>query len=111
MGPCPRAIPVFLYEASNIWVLWLTRLAFPFPLPWPHILLSPECTCLTQTLGSYKYVTPFLDHFIGQSKSHESSGNAERGAGEMAQPLRALTALPEVLNIIPSDYMGVHNHL
>jgi hypothetical protein len=31
-------------------------------------------------------------------------------AGEMAQRLRALTALPEVLNSIPSKHMVVHNH-
>jgi hypothetical protein len=29
----------------------------------------------------------------------------------MAQRLRALTALPEVLNSIPSDHMVAHNHL
>jgi hypothetical protein len=33
------------------------------------------------------------------------------GAGEMAQQLRALTALPEVLSSIPSNHMVVHNHL
>jgi hypothetical protein len=32
-------------------------------------------------------------------------------AGEMAQWLRALTALPEVLSSIPSNHMVVHNHL
>jgi hypothetical protein len=34
-----------------------------------------------------------------------------RGAGEMAQWLRALTALPEVLSSIPSIHMVAHNHL
>jgi hypothetical protein len=34
-----------------------------------------------------------------------------RGAGEMAQQLRALTALPEVLSSIPSNHMVAHNHL
>jgi hypothetical protein len=29
----------------------------------------------------------------------------------MAQWLRALTALPEVMSSIPSNYMVVHNHL
>jgi hypothetical protein len=29
----------------------------------------------------------------------------------MAQWLRALTALPEVLSSIPSDHMVAHNHL
>jgi hypothetical protein len=32
-------------------------------------------------------------------------------AGEMAQGLRALTALPEVLSSIPSSHMVAHNHL
>jgi len=32
-------------------------------------------------------------------------------AGEMAQWLRALTALPEVLRSNPSNHMVAHNHL
>ncbi|KAM7335327.1 hypothetical protein ACRRTK_005804 [Alexandromys fortis] len=32
-------------------------------------------------------------------------------AGEMAQWLRALAALPEVLSSIPSNHMVAHNHL
>jgi hypothetical protein len=32
-------------------------------------------------------------------------------AGEMAQWLRALTVLPEVLCSIPSNHMVAHNHL
>jgi hypothetical protein len=32
-------------------------------------------------------------------------------AGEMAQRLRALTALPEVLSLIPSNHMVAYNHL
>jgi hypothetical protein len=32
------------------------------------------------------------------------------GAGEMAQRLRALTALPKVLSSNPSNHMGAHNH-
>jgi hypothetical protein len=32
-------------------------------------------------------------------------------AGEMAQWLRALTALPEVLSSIPSNHLVAHNHL
>jgi hypothetical protein len=31
--------------------------------------------------------------------------------GEMAQQLRALAALPEVLSSIPSNHMKAHNHL
>ena len=33
------------------------------------------------------------------------------GAEEMAQQLRALTALPEVQSSNPSNHMMVHNHL
>jgi hypothetical protein len=33
------------------------------------------------------------------------------GVGEMAQWLRALTALPEVLSSIPNSHMVAHNHL
>jgi hypothetical protein len=32
-------------------------------------------------------------------------------AREMAQQLRPLTALPEVLSSIPSNHMVAHNHL
>ena len=35
----------------------------------------------------------------------------ETRAGEMAQRLRALTALPKVLSSIPSNHMVAHNHL
>ena len=31
--------------------------------------------------------------------------------GEMAQWLRALTALPDILSSIPSNHMVAHNHL
>jgi hypothetical protein len=33
------------------------------------------------------------------------------GAGEMAQQLRALTALPKVLSSIPGNHMVANNHL
>jgi hypothetical protein len=39
------------------------------------------------------------------------SKNQNLGAGEMAQHLRALTALPEVLSSSPSNHMVAHNHL
>ena len=41
-------------------------------------------------------------------------GNRKRSclkAGEMAQCLRAVTALPEVPSSIPSNHMVVYNHL
>ena len=36
---------------------------------------------------------------------------SKKGAEEMAQWLRALTALLEVLSSIPSNHMVAHNHL
>jgi hypothetical protein len=33
------------------------------------------------------------------------------GLEKMAQRLRALTALPEVLSSVPSNHMVAHNHL
>jgi hypothetical protein len=33
------------------------------------------------------------------------------GTGEIAHWLRALTALPEALSLIPSNYMVAYNHL
>jgi hypothetical protein len=37
--------------------------------------------------------------------------NVLSGAGETAQWLRALTALPEVLSSIPSNHIVAQNHL
>jgi hypothetical protein len=33
------------------------------------------------------------------------------GSGEMAQQLKVLTALPEVLSSTPNNHMVAHNHL
>jgi hypothetical protein len=41
---------------------------------------------------------------------HETRVTA-KGAGEMAQWLRVLTALPEVLSSIPSNHIVAHNYL
>jgi hypothetical protein len=47
------------------------------------------------------------------SKPREKRTSRKRNtrAGEMAQWLRALSALPEVLSSIPSNHMVAHNHL
>jgi hypothetical protein len=42
---------------------------------------------------------------------NDNKKEKQQGAGEMAQWLRALTALPEVLSSIPSNHMVAHNHL
>jgi hypothetical protein len=45
------------------------------------------------------------------SKSRLVSDLGHIGAGEVAQRVRALTALPEVLSSNPSNRMVAHNHL
>jgi hypothetical protein len=47
----------------------------------------------------------------GKRKRRMKIRKIEEGAGEMAQQLRALIALPEVLCSIPSNHMVAHNHL
>jgi hypothetical protein len=41
----------------------------------------------------------------------QTKKNPSSRAGQMAQVLRALIALPEVLSSIPSNHMVAHNHL
>jgi hypothetical protein len=50
---------------------------------------------------------------LGQAELHRKalSQKTTTGAGEMAECLRALTALPEVLSSNPSKHMVAHNHL
>ena len=50
----------------------------------------------------------YLDY---KNKSTITTTKIDHGAGEMAQKLRALAALPEALSSIPSNHMVAHNHL
>jgi hypothetical protein len=55
-----------------------------------------------------------MKHRAPNGGARESTQGAEGveqqyGAGEMAQRLRALTALPEVLSSNPSNHMVAHN--
>jgi hypothetical protein len=43
--------------------------------------------------------------------SEDSEYKEKPWAGDMAQWLRALTVLPEVLSSNPSNHMVAHNHL
>jgi hypothetical protein len=49
---------------------------------------------------------------LGACKTNEMLESIKKNlrTGEMAQTLRALTALPEVLSSIPSNHMVAHNH-
>ena len=46
-----------------------------------------------------------------QGKKEKKKKNLNVEAGEMAQWLRALSALPEVLISIPSNHMVAHTHM
>jgi hypothetical protein len=46
-----------------------------------------------------------------KKKKERKKKNEHCGAGKMAQWLRALTALPEILSLVPSNHMVAHNHL
>jgi hypothetical protein len=62
-------------------------------LPWFHFWLTVLANCMsTQNMVFVLKISP-------------------RGAGEMAQQLRALTAFPEVLSSNSSNHMVAHNHL
>ena len=50
-------------------------------------------------------------HCISCANTSLSRIDKEEMAEEMAQRLRALAALPEVLSSIPSNHMVAHNHL
>jgi hypothetical protein len=51
-----------------------------------------------------------LSRKSNQGKKRKKEERREGGAGEMAQGLRALTVLLEVLSSIPSNHMVAHNH-
>jgi hypothetical protein len=83
-------------------------------------LEKSELTC-TNLLYKTKLLTHFttmlyLSPFGKQAKyrnKHQSFGlfkTNKLGSGEMAQLLRAPTALPEVLSSIPSNHMVAYNH-
>ena len=46
-----------------------------------------------------------------QTRQYWCFSRSTERVGEMAQQLRALTALPEVLSSNPSNYTVAHNHL
>jgi hypothetical protein len=52
-----------------------------------------------------------LSCHVGLEMEIKLKSSNQGGAGEMAQWVRALTALPEVLSLNPSNHMVAHNHL
>jgi hypothetical protein len=65
----------------------------------PALKADPGAHGHVQLYGSLGYMRPFL------------STRTNPRAGEMAQWVRALTALPKVLSSNPSNHMVAHNHL
>jgi hypothetical protein len=57
------------------------------------------------SVGAHTHIHIEESHFFDNFK------NVSSWAGEMAQWLRALTVLLEVLSSIPSNHMVAHNHL
>ena len=57
------------------------------------------------------YTQDTVPPFLVEGRSHAPQENPFLGAGEMAQWLRAVTALPAVLSSIPCNHMVAHNHL
>ena len=71
----------------------------------PHSLKALTLKDLKSRIGDWR------DGLVVKSMGC-SCKRPEFGAGEMmAQRLRALTAIPEVLSSIPSNHMVAHNHL
>jgi hypothetical protein len=52
-----------------------------------------------------------LEKHLKKKKHQNTAFKIKSQAGEMAQRLRPLTILPEVLSSIPSNHMVAHNHL
>jgi hypothetical protein len=75
----------------------------------PEAWMSVDfAAALTNCLSTIHSTEPLFLEF-----THESTRNVKRDhwAGEMAQWLRTLTALPEVLSSNPSNHVVAHNHL
>jgi hypothetical protein len=106
--------------------LWLKK-ALHFYLPVSAsrvVLITGQCNkawfCLWQLLqwGSKSGWSPYLFRlacvafgFLTHTPDLRSVIESQPRAGEMAQWLRALRALPEVLSSIPSNHLVAHNHL
>ena len=69
-----------------------------------YVYIRPVC------IQIYSYIQAYVIRQLG-SFHQMLHKNYNTGAGEMAQWLRALVALPKVLNSIPSNQMVAHNHL
>jgi hypothetical protein len=78
------------------------------------LLQPPECSiqvCITNSqLGKLSITILKIKRVICDLKNKKEL-TLLKGTGEVAQWLRAVTALSEVLSSIPSNHMVAHNHL
>jgi hypothetical protein len=74
------------------------------PLPEQSVLLTGDPSLQAQQLYSHEHTCKYTHLHILFKK-------IKQRAGELAQGLRALSALSEVLSSIPSNHMVAHNHL
>jgi hypothetical protein len=59
----------------------------------------------------FLFLSSYFDTLVNFRGARKHSQDLRKRAREMAQKLRALTALPEVLSSIPSNYIVIHNDL
>jgi hypothetical protein len=81
----------------------------PRPHAYPSTLVW--VSCLGHISWDKDKVRFFFKSDLGKADFSNSLRNPELGAEEMAQRLRALTALLKVLSSSPSNHMVAHNHL
>jgi hypothetical protein len=92
---------------------------------YPHPPVRARRESILESEPLTPYFSPSTLCTIGPQAIHSGGGEEKRGsphprahlkiktlgAGEMAQRLRALTALPKVLSSNLSNHMVAHNHL
>jgi hypothetical protein len=74
-----------------------------------------KCSSWPDNTCRMVYTSEFHSERYVDSQAHKFFSNGVKrggpGAGQMAQWVRALTALPKVLSSNPSNHMVAHNHL
>ena len=99
--------------------LWITQKLDSHSLP---CLCMCICVCVSLCLSVSLSLCLSVSLSLSLTHTHTHTMKLEtglvgknkkiiNGAGEMAQRLRALPALPNVLSSIPSNHMVAHNHL